>query len=248
MKALISILMMFSSLSISCSADQQKYKLKTIEEYPLQGFLEPSGLTYSESRNSLFMVGDEGHVAELSTSGVLLNQSWLGKRDLEGVAVNNDSSALYVLDERKNQILLINTESLEILDIAGLPDKAVGPYEGLSLDEDCSLILVNQITKKKSSKAYILRIAGVGEISKFATKIKDQSAVLYNKEGIYILSDQNDRMYFFNTEGELQWDCHLPGENQEGLAIDSEGFFYIAQDSGGMLKLKLIRDPDEEAP
>jgi uncharacterized protein YjiK len=248
MKALISILLIFSSISISCSADQLKYKLTIIAEYPLQGFLEPSGLTYSESRNTLFIVGDEGHVAEISLNGDILNKSWLGKRDLEGITIDPDRSALYVLDERKNQILLLDIESLEILDIAALPDKAVGPYEGLSLDEDGSLILVNQITKKKSSKAYILRISKEGDIRRIGTQIMDQSSVSYQKEGLYILSDQTDRMFFFNKEGELQWDCFLPGENQEGLAIDGEGFFYIAQDSGGMLKLKLIRDPVEKAP
>jgi hypothetical protein len=34
----------------------------------------------------------------------------------------------------------------------------------------------------------------------------------------------------------------FPGDNQEGLAMDSEGLVYIAQDTGGILKVRWRRD------
>ena len=34
----------------------------------------------------------------------------------------------------------------------------------------------------------------------------------------------------------------FPGANQEGIAVDGEGFLYVAQDSGGIIKLKWHRE------
>ena len=43
------------------------------------------------------------------------------------------------------------------------------------------------------------------------------------------------------------WKCSrayaFPGDNQEGITADPNGFLYIAQDSGGILKLKWLREP-----
>ena len=48
-----------------------------------------------------------------------------------------------------------------------------------------------------------------------------------------------------NLLSEIDRDGHVlrvrafPGDNQEGLAVDGDGFLYIAQDSGGIIKLRL---------
>ena len=34
----------------------------------------------------------------------------------------------------------------------------------------------------------------------------------------------------------------FPGDNQEGIAFDADGYVYIAQDSGGVLKVKWRRE------
>ncbi|MBF9017775.1 MULTISPECIES: SdiA-regulated domain-containing protein [unclassified Oceanispirochaeta] len=238
MRILLSMLFLFFSFSIFCPGDDQKYELEVIEEYPLHGFREPSGLTYSESRDSLFMVGDEGHVAEISLDGEILNLKWLGSRDFEGVTIHPESEELYVLDEGLNRLLRLDADEFSILADSPLPEKLWGPFEGLSLDNDGRLVLVNQVKKKEGALQFL-------DGHKIKTGISDQSALLITASSIYIVSDRDDRLYCLDLMGELQWHCFLPGENQEGLAIDSEGFFYIAQDSGGMLKMKLMGEINE---
>jgi myo-inositol-hexaphosphate 3-phosphohydrolase len=43
------------------------------------------------------------------------------------------------------------------------------------------------------------------------------------------------------TAGEFLNSWAFPGDNQEGMAVDEEGFLYIAQDSGGIIKTKWDR-------
>ena len=60
---------------------------------------EPSGIVFSRSRGTLFMVGDEGDICELHTDGSLLNKSRIRKTDLEGITSNPLTGKLYALDE-----------------------------------------------------------------------------------------------------------------------------------------------------
>ena len=52
-------------------------------------FKEPSGLTYSQERGTIFVVGDEGHIAELDKNGKLLKMKKMAgdscERDFEAI-------------------------------------------------------------------------------------------------------------------------------------------------------------------
>ena len=218
---------------------KDKMSLKLIEEYPLKRFPEPSGLCYSESRNTLFLVGDEGHVAEISLEGEILNLTWLGNRDLEGICWDGESETLYALDEKMSQIFTLNPDSLEIQEIETLAFHSKGPFEGLSLDDGGQFILVNQKLKKDAKKASFILHRG-DELLEIKTGIEDQSGVSFQGDFIYIISDRHNRLYTLDLDGEELWNCKLPGRTQEGIAVDADGFLYIAQDSGGLLKLKLL--------
>ncbi|OGV42064.1 MAG: hypothetical protein A2X46_05800 [Lentisphaerae bacterium GWF2_57_35] len=69
----------------------------------------------------------------------------------------------------------------------------------------------------------------------------DISALHYDAQRnlLYAVSDETDRLLAFSRTGEQLDAWTLPGENQEGLVMDADGFMYIAQDSGGVLKLKI---------
>ncbi|MDC7234661.1 MAG: SdiA-regulated domain-containing protein [Spirochaetales bacterium] len=240
---------LFCSLLLSVLVLQwvsaQEYTLNLLEEVPLKKIPEPSGLSYAEERNSLFLVGDEGHIAEISLEGEILSSAWLGKRDLEGVAWGLESETLFVLDERLNRLILLDADDFSIIQEAGIPE--AGPYEGLCTDHQGSLFLVNQKRGKKAEKAGILEITPGGTLHHIRTGIKDQSALLLYKGHFYILSDTENRLYCLDRTGGIIWSCKVPGKNQEGLAVDAEGIFYIAQDSGGVTKLELvIKDEKDE--
>jgi uncharacterized protein YjiK len=234
----IVMLYMLALGSVWSQSHSGKPSLKELEYFELEDFREPSGLVYAPERNTLFIVGDEGHIAELSLNGEVIRQSWLGERDLEGIMIFPDQGMLYALDEKTNHLLKIHPDTLEILAYEEILPSGTPPYEGLSSDGKHSIFLVNQSLKKKSKNAALFTLKD-GKIQKIKTGIEDQSALLWTQEGFYILSDTLDRLYKLDLKGKILWHCQLPGKNQEGLAIDGDGYFYIAQDSGGILKLEL---------
>jgi uncharacterized protein YjiK len=54
---------------------------------------------------------------------------------------------------------------------------------------------------------------------------------------LLIISDDNDLLLEVGLSGQISHVHSLPGMQQEGIAVDKEGFLYIAQDSEeGLLK------------
>ncbi len=53
---------------------------------------------------------------------------------------------------------------------------------------------------------------------------------------LYIISDATNTFWEVTTEGEILRSHALPGQNQEGIAMDETGSLYIAQDSGGIVR------------
>ena len=50
------------------------------------------------------------------------------------------------------------------------------------------------------------------------------------------------RFFEITRVGEILSAYAFPGNDQEGITVDGEGFLYIAQDSGGIIKLKWDRE------
>jgi uncharacterized protein YjiK len=55
---------------------------------------------------------------------------------------------------------------------------------------------------------------------------------------LYAISNSTNTFLEFTMEGELVNFYAFPGSEQEGIAIDNEGYMYIAQDIGGIVKIK----------
>lgn len=108
----------------------------------------------------------------------------------------------------------------------------------LNATEDISALLEVEVPlkgrgKPKPGEVRILRCFKAGVI--------DLSDLHYDAKSdiIYALSDATDQLLAYTRTGKLLKSWTLPGENQEGITVDSEGMLYLAQDSGGVLKLKI---------
>lgn len=55
---------------------------------------------------------------------------------------------------------------------------------------------------------------------------------------LVIISDTEDLLMEVSLDGKVLATRPLTGVNQEGITFDDEGNMYIAQDSGGVLKVK----------
>ncbi|HJN17490.1 MAG TPA: hypothetical protein QGH10_18435, partial [Armatimonadota bacterium] len=65
-----------------------------------------------------------------------------------------------------------------------------------------------------------------------------------DRDRLYVISDSKNLFMEATTDGQVLAAYAFPGANQEGIALDPEGYIYIAQDSGGILKHKWAREPE----
>lgn len=63
------------------------------------GFKEPSGICFHPARETLFVVGDRGHVGEMQTDGTLVRERRIRKADFEGITCNPGTGLLYIAVE-----------------------------------------------------------------------------------------------------------------------------------------------------
>jgi uncharacterized protein YjiK len=236
------------------------------------GFNEPSGIVYHAGRGTLFAVGDEGDICEIETGGKLIKQTHTRDGDFEGVTYDPATGLLYVVIEGEDRILEIRPDDFAVVRefeiertfegrmllkpggqgveaIAFVPDTG-HPQGGTfyignqsfdaAAEEDPSVICEVEVPLKASGpavgKARIVRYFSLG--------IADFAAFCYDAGSghLYVVSDANNMLLEITVGGDVLEFWAFPGDNQEGLAMDSEGLVYIAQDTGGILKVRWRRD------
>jgi len=192
-----------------------------------------------------------------------------GRRDLEGVTFDPATGLLYVAVEGEERILEVDPDKLGILRefkiprtwqgktvlkpggqgieaIAFLPD-AKHPHGGTFLvtnqgfknspAEDASALLRLEVPLRGKPGAD----ARVKIVSYVRMRVFDLSGLCYDTTAkrLYAISDSGNRIFEMTPEGKIRKHEALVGQNQEGIAVDPRGFLYIAQDTGGILKLRL---------
>jgi len=103
----------------------------------------------------------------------------------------------------------------------------------LDAEEDLSAVCEVELPLRSS------RGGGTVKIRRFFTPgVIDLSGIYYDGERdlLYVISDANNAFFEITREGKVLRSYALPAQAQEGIAVDGEGFLYIAQDSGGIVK------------
>jgi len=74
-------------------------------------------------------------------------------------------------------------------------------------------------------------------------KMDDPGGMYYDQKtgNLNVVSDAYNILVEITLEGELVREYAFLGDNQEGLAKDDEGYLYIAQGEGGIIKVKDLR-------
>jgi uncharacterized protein YjiK len=235
---------------------------------PERRIIEPSGICFHPSRKTLFVVSDEGMLLEIKTDGTPVSSMKI-PGDLEEVTVNPQTGFLYVIVEGEDVILEVNpagqevtrkfpinrqwqgnpdfiqkqrerydqgVESLEFVPDEDHPEGGTF-YAGNQWDPPCvfELNIPLNSSQEKTAEAKILRILPL--------KLDDPAAMFYDpKTGLLnVVSDADNILVEITLEGKIVKEYAFPGDNQEGITRDDKGFMYIAQDSGGILKVKDLR-------
>ncbi len=231
-------------------------------------FNEPSGICWHGERETLFVVGDEGDICEIGFDGTLVKQKHLRDADFEGVTHDPSSGLLYVAVEEAESIIEVHPETFEVLREFSIPRDFEGRTllasggEGIEaitfvpdadhpeggvfyvanqafvLSDEQDISAVFQVEIPLRSRTDEVRITGY-----FMPGIIDLSGLYYDstKDTIFVISDAHNMIMEYSREYELLSVHAFPGDNQEGITVDADGYIYIAQDTGGIIKLKWLR-------
>jgi uncharacterized protein YjiK len=230
-----------------------------VREICAKPLAEPSGIAYHASRKSLFVVGDRGHIAEISREGAIIRKERIGKLDFEGVTVGPRGNLFVVSEEKPPRLIEIDPETLAVRrsmkidpDLDGKRVIARRENDGLEglcyVAEDDAFYALNQdrpprivrlsLPEKKNGKVRI------EEAIELPSDVKHGSDLTYDPETRHFLvsqaSDDGKRgaVHELTRNGRLVRTLALPGERQEGLALGPSGTAWIAQDSGGVLEVR----------
>lgn len=229
-------------------------------------FNEPSGIVFHPGRGTLFMVGDEGDVGEMKTDGTGLRQVHVRAADFEGITVNPATGLLYVAIEGEERILEVDPESFAVLRECAIPRQFRGlellapggqGLEGIAFVPDAkhpeggTFFVANQgfADSPKNDPSVVLEVVaplktGVGKeltatiLRDIYPGVPDIGDLCYDpaRQRLYLVSDTTNTFWEMNLKGELLRGYAFPGNDQEGITVDPQGFVYVAQDSGGFLR------------
>jgi uncharacterized protein YjiK len=232
------------------------------------GIKGPSGIVFHPGRKTLFVVGDKGSIAEIRKDGTpVFSQALPG--DLEGITVDPATGLLYIVVEGDDVILEFDPERRAVLRrfpinraFGGNPEfleKQRGRYD----DGVESIAWVPNSSHPEGGTFYIgnqwdppvilevevplrSRPSGPAEariIRVLPTKIADPADMYYDARTrrLNVVCDTDNILLELTLSGEIVAQYAFPGDSQEGLAQDDEGYIYLAQDVGGIYKLKDLR-------
>jgi len=246
------ILPLLAVTLLACEQKKAPLTLQKIADIP-----EASGICYSKKRDSLFVVGDEGRVYELSKDAKVINRSYFPKHNFEGIACDDKEEKLLLAVEGKDNILLLSQKSLKKRAKIKIKREYKGKLilkkdwkknglEGITLIDN-HIALTNQSRKflPKKDPSVILLIDKRGDKKReikslIDLRIKDLSGLDYYNGYLYIVSDHEDLLLKYDLKkGKIVSKIKLPPFAQEGVAIDSEENIYFADDNGHIYKSKL---------
>lgn len=231
-------------------------------------FTEPSGICFHPLRKTLFVVSDEGEMMEMTKEGDPVFRMKI-PGDLEGITVHPKTGMLYIVHEGEDIILEVDPDKKEVTrefplnreyrgdpnfiekqteefdngieDIAFVVDEKHPEggtfYMSNQWDPPCimEVLVPLRSSKAKTAEARILRV--------LPFQIDDPAALYYDPKThrLNVVSDADNILVEITLEGKLVHQYAFLGDNQEGIARDDDGFLYITQDSGGILKVKDLR-------
>jgi hypothetical protein len=215
------------------------------------------------------VVGDEGDVAEIRKDGTPI-ANYKVKGDLEAITLVPETGLLYIAAEGEDVIIEFdpirgevtrrfpinrtfdgNADFLQkkrnefdngIESMAFVPDPRHPEggtfYVGNQWDPP---MIMEVLVPLKSSRA---AEAEARIIRVLPFKMDDPGAMYYDPETglLNVVSDADNILVEITLSGRLVKQYAFLADNQEGLCRDDEGYLYIAQDTGGIIKVKDERE------
>jgi len=243
--------------------------LTVANEWTPDQLVEPSGIVFHRQRGTLFVIGDQGDIEEMRLDGSTVKSAHLGSRDFEGITCNPATGLLYAVEENHSRIYEIDPLTFSVrrkfdidwtLNGAEVLNPKKEHLEGVTFIADSTheqgglFYVVNRSNnpqdEESPSAIFELELQIADPASKpspaktlgvLQLDFTSLSGIYFDdaEQSFYLVSDDNDALYRVDRSGALQGCFDLPGDKQEGIAKDADGFEYIADDRGNaVLKLE----------
>lgn len=192
---------------------------------------EPSDISFCSSRNSFFVVGDDGKLYEVTKNGKIIRQAKHKGVDFEGVVVNGDK--VFVMEEARRNVLVFGLDSLNLLSSFHLIYDG-GRNKGFeSLAFNDSLNVFYAFTERDPLWVYIFdtTFSSVQRI-KINFPVTDISSARFKNGFLWILSDENATLLKVDTSSfKVIKKWRLPIVNAEGLAFTTDSNLVMVSDA-----------------
>lgn len=207
---------------------------------------EASGISYCSSDDTLVVANDEGSYYKINRKGKILQKTKLGKHDIEGV-VCEESQMIFALENKG--LLIVDKESGEkkkvilnsIYDGKKLPlfNKKSG-VEGIAKVGN-TVYLAKQSNKKKKSFIAVVKLTPYPSriVDVIEHHVADTAGLTYHDGYLYMVSDKEDLLIKYDLDKKKSVQrIKLKKGAWEGIAFDTKGSVYLADDDGRVLKYK----------
>jgi uncharacterized protein YjiK len=217
------------------------------------GVKEPSGIAFHPGLGRLFLVGDEGTLAELDVQGQVLKTTKI-EHQIEDVVVHPPTGDLVMISEKTSELILYDPVAHQErkrwrLDVTALlgeeaKEKNQG-FEGITFRPEAGrpgggvFYLTHQRAPAVIVGITLDPAAPIGQIGSEAVVARwttpgyeDLTAISYVAawDRFMVIADARERILVLRPDGSQEKRFPLPGEQQEGICFDDDGGLWIADD------------------
>ncbi len=228
------------------------------------GVKEPSGVAFNPANGHLYVVGDEGSLAELDGEGKTI-QLYRIEPQIEDVTVHAPTGSLILVSETRSELLQWDPGSGQVkkrwpLDRPAILGSAPSGndnqgFEGLVFKPEVGrpgggvFYLTHQrgpamvVALAFDPAAAPTRLGAESVIARWTlSSYEDLTAVTYvpTLDRLVVVADAKDRMLVVRPDtGAIESEVPIPGRQQEGIAFDAAGTLWLADDlDKSVLKIK----------
>ncbi len=204
---------------------------------------EASGISYCSTSDTLIVANDEGSYYEIDRKGKILQKKKLGKYDFEGVVCEDEQiifaiedKGILIVDRKGGKKKKVIVDTLYQGKRVSLFDKKEG-IEGIAKVGNL-LYLAKQSKKKKKSFIAVVKLMPYPSriVDIIEHRIADTAGLTYHDGYLYMVSDKKDLLIKYDLqEKKVLKKITLPTGAWEGIAFDSKGYIYLADDDDGQI-------------
>ncbi len=234
------VLMMRCKKNENITLEQNTGKLTLITTYHIN-ISEPSGLTFGSDKKTLFTVSDNTNkIYKMDLKGNIIGVLPYIGNDLEGICFNSDKDEIAVVEERKRDIVILNSVGNKIasfhIDIPHTIDNK--GLEGISYNSNNKMYY---IVNEAKPGLLCLWNTEQGLLSKNELDFAlDYSGIFVERKtsSVWIVSDESKMLYRCDYKMNVIKRYHLDKNKYEGVVIDEENSkIYLVNDATSQMSI-----------